>query len=227
MSPRVLRRSFSTAAAALMLTVSAAGCASKDEPPVITPKPEPSAGAPASDAGGDGSVASDGGGGAAAKPTDAAIDKSQLPPENRDLKAPDPKDYPGFYEESQDGQIAALHFYLDAMYYFEATGDDAPVRLVVNDSECSACMSARAKINERIKAGKYASERRVVVLEKDYVRAGDKEGPYLDVETPPGRVVTSDGVMEEIAGKHFAFAALMEWDGKNWKLLSIASEDQS
>lgn len=197
MSPRVLRRSFSTAAAALMLAFSAAGCASKDEPPVITPKPEPSAGSPASDAGDDGSVASDGGGGAAAKPTDAAIDKSQLPPENRDLKAPDPKDYPGFYEKTDEGAGAVLLYFVDAMHYYESTGDDSPLADVYDAEQCTGCRQVTKHVAEAIVDGTYSAPTEAQIQEHYVKHNKDRVLAYVEYGVPsrkflsgakPGRI---------------------------------------
>lgn len=224
MSPRVLRRSFSTAAAALMLAFSAAGCASKDEPPVITPKPRPSTSALASDGGGDGAAASDGGGDSSAQPTEAGVDKSKIPPENRDLKAPDPKDYPGFYEKTDEGADSALRFYLDSLYYAGATGDMTSFDLVTNEGKCSGCDKARAGLKDAQEKGSSVSP-----LSWKEVESGTRvlegiEYRFIVFDLAEGSVVTGPDAGQPVEGGRYISVANMDWNGKHWVIEDVTTK---
>ncbi|MDK7742931.1 DUF6318 family protein [Helcobacillus massiliensis] len=151
------------------------------------------------------------------------MDKSKLPPENRSLRAPDPKDYPGFYEETDEGEVATLHYFVDAMYYLEATGDPSAVNLVTDDSQCSACVEARDSAVEATSSGNYKSQRRAQILSTNYVRTDEEAGAYLEYTVTPGAVLTGDNAGQEIEGAQFATVSSATWSDGHWKLTAIAS----
>lgn len=224
MSPRFLRLSFSTAAAALILTVSAAGCAPKDEPPKITPKPQPSSSAAASDGGGDDTAAPASDGGGSEGSTNAAVDKSKLPPENRDLKAPDPKDYPGFYEKTDKGAEAAMQFFFDSYFYMAATGDSSAFESVIDESQCSVCARMRNGLAEEHSRRKFYTlpDFEVNSLEVRPDSAG--KAVVIEYKRTGVKVYDGDKTPRALKDEDVRAAVVFKWQDGRWAAVDYASE---
>lgn len=128
------RRLLSTAAVGALL-LGLAACGDPDEGSVTTAPPELGINGPSDDGGDRDTAPSDGGGEETEEPTAAAPD---IPP-------PDPADYAGMDENTEDGAIQALHYYIDVSMWAHQTGEDSML-LALQSKSCGGC----AVLNEEL-----------------------------------------------------------------------------
>ena len=138
------RRLLSAAAAGALL-LGLAACGDPTDGPVTTAPPSIDVAGP-SDDGGDTSP-SDGGGNETEEPTAQAPD---IPP-------PDPADFAGMDERTEDGAVQAFRYYIAVSMWAHQTGDETPLsELEAEDCEgCSFLNKDVAKIED---SGIYWSE---------------------------------------------------------------------
>lgn len=138
------RRLLSAAAAgALLLGLTA--CGEGEEGPVTTAPPEIGVNGP-SDGGGD-TDPSDGGGDQTEEPT---ADAPDIPP-------PDPADYAGMDENTEDGATQAFRYYIAMSMWAHQTGDDTELMSLQADS-CEGCPEFNAELPELQEIGEFWSE---------------------------------------------------------------------
>ncbi len=117
-------------------------------------------------------------------PSDAGGAHARIPDENKNLKVPDFKDYPGITENTDEGAEQTLRFYFDAMYYGYATGDTEPLESISNTDACETCSSAMKQIDASTSQGDFAIPGEVVVTDLAVVETtGDRQrGVYIEFE---------------------------------------------
>ncbi|QNN83236.1 hypothetical protein H3H54_06370 [Brachybacterium sp. Z12] len=138
------RRLLSAAAAGALL-LGLAACGDVEEGPVTTAPPEINVNGP-SDGGGDAGP-SDGGGEETDEATAAAPD---IPP-------PDPADYAGMDEKTEDGAIQAFRYYIAVSMWAHQTGEDSELLELQTDA-CEGCPGFNAELPKLQEQGLYWSE---------------------------------------------------------------------
>ena len=145
------RRLLSAAAAgALLLGLTA--CGEGEEGPVTTAPPEIGVNGP-SDGGGD-TDPSDGGGGQTEEPTAEAPD---IPP-------PDPADYAGMDENTEDGATQAFRYYIAMSMWAHQTGDDSTLLALQSDS-CGGCTALNEELPKLQATDTYWSAFEIIEVE--------------------------------------------------------------
>lgn len=140
----MLRRLLSaTAAGALLLGLAA--CSEPIDGPATAAPPSIDIAGP-SDGGGD-AEPSDGGGEPPDEPTAEAPD----------IPAPDPADFAGMDERSEDGAIQALRYYIAVSMWAHQTGNDSELIRLQNNS-CEGCPTFNAEIAKLQTLNSYWSE---------------------------------------------------------------------
>ncbi|WP_087483284.1 DUF6318 family protein [Brachybacterium massiliense] len=145
------RRLLSAAAAGALLLVLTA-CGEGEEGPVTTAPPEIGVNGP-SDGGGD-TDPSDGGGDQTEEPT---ADAPDIPP-------PDPADYAGMDENTEDGATQAFRYYIAMSMWAHQTGDDSMLMQLQSDS-CNGCGVLNEELPELKESGTYWSPFEVTSVE--------------------------------------------------------------
>lgn len=138
------RRLLSAAAAGTLL-LGLAACGEGEEGPVTTAPPEIGIDEP-SDGGGE-TDPSDGGGDTTEEPTAEAPD---IPP-------PDPADYAGMDENTEDGATQAFRYYIAVSMWAHQTGDDTELMSLQTDS-CEGCPGFNEELPKLQEQGEYWSE---------------------------------------------------------------------
>ncbi|GAA1322952.1 DUF6318 family protein [Brachybacterium rhamnosum] len=207
-----------SAAAALVLGLAACG---DDTGGTITDPPSTIA-TGASDDGG----TSDGGG--AGGSTGEASDDGGTTKAAPDIPAPDPADYPGMDEHTDEGAEQAFKFYIDSVFWGFETGDSAAIK-EMTAADCNSCTGVIDQIDDHGKAGEYWSH---VSLEAGELRSE----PYEDFEisviysfvasahTEPD--LDSDDT-EDVPKALYGTAGALNWQDDHWELgdVSITNED--
>lgn len=189
-----------SAAAACTLLLGLAACGDGGDGPVTTPPPSIDI-AGSSDGGGDG-AASDSGGDEAS------------PSAAPDVPAPDPADYPGMDENTEEGAVQAFRFYIATVYHAHSTGDSAPLANMYRET-CESCAELTEDIQELKRGGDLWSASTIVDAWSD-----PHESENFDVEVSYGFRLSTDGrsndggdgegptAMTAIAG--------MDWEDGRW-----------
>ena len=190
-----------SAAAACTLLLGLAACGEGGDGPVTTPPPSIDISGP-SDGGGDDGAASDGGG------DDASPNAAPAVP------APDPADYPGMDENTNEGAVQAFRFYIATVYQAHSTGDSAPLAGMSRET-CESCADLEQDIQELEQGGDLWPATTIVDAWSD-----PHESESFDVEVSYGFRLSTDGrsngggdseepaAMTAIAG--------MDWEDGRW-----------
>jgi len=190
-----------SAAAACTLLLGLAACGEGGDGPVTTPPPSIDISG-SSDGGGDDGAASDGGG------DDAS---SSAAPE---VPAPDPADYPGMDENTNEGAVQAFRFYIATVYQAHSTGDSAPLAGMYRET-CESCAGLEQDVQELEQGDDLWPATTIVDVWSD-----PYESESFDVEVSYGFRLSTDGrsngggdsedptAMTAIAG--------MDWEDGRW-----------
>ena len=149
-----MSRRLLSAAAATVLLLGLAACDGGKEGPVTTAPPSIDVDAP-SDGGGDTSP-SEGGG----TETETEDPTASAP----DIPAPDPADFAGMDEHTEDGAMQALRYYVAAYIWAHQTGDDTTLLTLQADS-CEGCKEFNSDLAELQKIDSYWSNFEVTDVE--------------------------------------------------------------
>lgn len=202
-----------SAAAALVLGLAACG---DDTGGTITDPPSTIATGASDDGGasdGGGTGASDGGGS-----TEAASD----------IPAPDPADYPGMDEHTDEGAEQAFKFYIDSVFWGFETGNSATIK-EMTAADCNSCNGVIDQIDEHGKAREYWSH---VTLETGELRSEPYEDfeisvIYSFVASAHTEPALDSNDTEDVPKALYGTAGALNWRDDHWELgdVSITNED--
>jgi hypothetical protein len=155
-----------------------------------------------SDGGGDDGAASDGGGDGAS------------PSAAREVPAPDPADYPGVDENTEEGAVQAFRFYVATVYQAHSTGDSSPLADMYRET-CESCAELEQDIQELKQGGNLWPTTTVVDVWSD-----PHESENFDVEVSYGfRLLADDRPGENGEGdESTAMTAIagLDWVDGRW-----------
>lgn len=206
------RRLLSAAAAgALLLGLTA--CGEGEEGPVTTAPPEIGINGP-SDGGGD-TDASDGGGDQTEEPT---ADAPDIPP-------PDPADYAGMDENTEDGATQAFRYYIAMSMWAHQTGDDSELMKLQTES-CEGCPQFNAELPKLQEQGEYWSEFAI-----SDVHTVSKESTNYDIEIGYAFTIPSHTRPDEKSGEPVEYNAVeylavggMTWTSSEWHVGGLKAD---
>lgn len=201
-----------SAAAALVLGLAACG---DDTGGTITDPPSTIATGTSDDGGasdGGGTGASDGGGSTEAAP---------------DIPAPDPADYPGMDEHTDEGAEQAFKYYFDTAFWGFQTGDVATLNSMTSDS-CESCLDLIADIKENDKNGNYWSK---VSIEEQTLSSKPSEKFEIDVTygVTLGEHTEPDPETGEDAATPVSAVAMsggLSWSDGGWQIGDMALQSE-
>ncbi|MDO5645862.1 MAG: DUF6318 family protein [Dermabacter sp.] len=206
------------AAAVAIAALGLTACSNDEEPekPAVETTAESNEKA-ASDSGGD--DASDGGeaGGFA------------MPPENEGLLPPDRANYPGIDSETDEGAEQTVRFFIDAVYYGNATGDTAPIESV-SASNCTLCLKAIDDIDTQ--TGIEGSFLVGYAVEPQMLTVAPPNQPgltsiYYAYREGDASRHSSDGRIDSYAGRAMHSAANLRLKDGRWEVVTIVWEEDS
>jgi|SRR5690606_28459435 len=190
-----------SAAAACTLLLGLAACGEGGDGPVTTPPPSIDISG-SSDGGGDDGAASDGGG------DDAS------PSAAPDVPAPDPADYPGMDENTNEGAVQAFRFYIATVYQAHSTGDSAPLAGMYRET-CESCAGLEQDVQELEQGDDLWPATTIVDVWSD-----PYESESFDVEVSYGFRLSTDGRSNGggDSGDPTAMTAIagMDWEDGRW-----------
>src|SRR5699024_10382855 len=198
------RRLLSAAAAGALL-LGRAACGDPTDGPVTTAPPSIDVAGP-SDDGGDTSP-SDGGGSETEEPTAQAPD---IPP-------PDPADFAGMDERTEDGAVQAFRYYIAVSMWARQTGHDSELMRLQADS-CEGCPKFNAEIDDLKTLDSYWGE-----FEVEDVQATPHESENFDYEigysfTIPEHTRPDPSTGEAVDYEPVEYTAVggMSWTPEGW-----------
>lgn len=207
-----------SAAAALVLGLAACG---DDTGGTITDPPSTIA-TGASDDGG----ASDGGGtgGSAGGASDDGGSTEAAP----DIPAPDPADYPGMDEETDEGAEQAFKYYIESIFWGFETGNSDPLKKIAA-SDCTPCNGTIGDIDKHGNLGLYWSK---TTLDQGELYTEPFEGfdtsvTYSFVASAHTEPDLDSGKSKEVPKAIYAATGGLNWKDDHWELadVSIHNED--
>lgn len=206
-----------SAAAALVLGLAACG---DDTGGTITDPPSTIA-TDASDDGG----ASDGGGTGGS--TGGASDDGGTTEAAPDIPAPDPADYPGMDEETDEGAEQAFKYYFDTAFWGFQTGDATTLKAMTSDS-CTSCKQLISDIEKNAESGSYWSQTSVEeqLLSSKPSETYDVDATYgatLGEHTEPDPETGED---EATPPSAVAMSGGLSWSDGGWKIGDMALESE-
>ena len=155
-----------------------------------------------SDGGGDDGAASDGGG------DDAS------PSAAPDVPAPDPADYPGMDENTEEGAVQAFRFYIATVYHAHSTGDSVALASMYRET-CDSCTELTEGIQELKQGGDLWPATTIVDAWSD-----PHESKNFDLEVSYGFMLSTDvrsdgdGAGEEPTA--MTAIAGLDWEDGRW-----------
>jgi predicted small lipoprotein YifL len=200
-----------SAAAACTLLLGLAACGEGSDGPVTTPPPEIDISAP-----------SDGGGGA--DPSDGGGDEAD-PSAAPDVPAPDPADYPGMDENTEEGAMQSLRYYVAVSMWAHQTGEDSTLK-ALEESDCEGCPGFNAELSDLQKLGKYWSHFTVtdVGITPHESKNFQYEVVYSFTVPEHTRPNENTGEAEEYDPVEYIVAAGMDWTSQGWKVGGLKGE---
>lgn len=151
-----------------------------------------------------------------------------VPEENKDLKAPVFKDYPGITSNSDQGAEQTLKFFFDAMYYAYATGDTAPLEKVFPDHGCETCADIKADISSKVAAGTFLIPAPVTIEDLAVVDTlpNGKTEVFIEFERPAFQEHHKDGTRESYPAKTIRGAAHVQKNASgSWSVMGVEWEN--
>jgi hypothetical protein len=200
------RRALSSLAVLALASGLMVGCSDKNDP-------SPSAG---SEANASAPVEQSDGGGASEEPT------------KPDVPKPDPKDYPGMDEHTQEGAEQAFRYFWALQLWGYETGDPGPLDALSLES-CDYCDSVIGDIEGMAKKGLYWSETRL-----EFSDPVTEDSDRYDYEV--GYVITLGAHEEDVFGNtkkrnvesvEYVGAGAMDWVGGKWGVAGVKMEKKS
>ena len=206
------RRLLSAAAAGALL-LGLAACGDPTDGPVTTAPPSIDVAGP-SDDGGDSSP-SDGGGSETTEPTAQAPD---IPP-------PDPADFAGMDEHTEEGAEQAFRYYIALSYWARQVGSTEELQ-TLTESSCAECAEIESEIRESREVGQYWSETQVEpygsqVYESDNY---DHEVGYIYIVGEHSEPRGDGDDKEEIERAYTAIGG-MSWVDNQWVVGGLSIEE--
>ena len=200
--------------AAAALVLGAAGCGPDEPEPRKTDLIDLSGDDP-SDGGGE--QPSDGGGG---EPSDGGGEE----PVNAapDIPAPDPADYSGMEENTEQGAMHALRYYMAVTYWAHQSGDAASLD-TLSDEECVTCSELVAEVGELKEGGQLweGGEVRDIELLSFDSESYDAEIGYAFSLGEHTEFSISEGGRVVVPETEMLAAAVMDWRGGGWVIRGL------
>ncbi|MGJ9424941.1 DUF6318 family protein [Nesterenkonia halotolerans] len=209
---------------AVVLVLSVSSCGGEDagaEPDGTSD--EPSAGETAPEGGSSGSEEPSGEGGAAEDPESSPTPvpaSSDGPAENW----PEPEIPEEIYEETEEGALAALRYWFEAINYLQLTGDYEPVD-AVSASDCETCNNKIAQFYDlyEVENGWYVADGASVEDEMVSEITSDSRAGILFDLVESGYTVYSEEAeaLGQVTGATYEAEATLGYDGEEWFVLQI------
>lgn len=208
-----------SAAAACAFVLGLAACGDGNGETVTTPPPSVDIDAP-SDGGGDGGQGSDGDD---AEPSDGGGDTGTTAAS--DIPAPDPADYPGMDENTEEGAIQAFRYYIATSMWAHQTGDDS-LFLAMQDPDCEGCPGFNEELPKLQEAGEYWSEFTVsdVQITPHDSTNFDYEIGYSFTISEHSRPDLEEGVRVDAPPIEYIAVGGMTWKDNEWILGGLNAE---
>ena len=199
-----------SAAAACTLLLGLVACG-EEEGAVSTPPPVIDIGGP-SDGGGD-AVASDGGG------------DEESPSEAPAVAAPNPADYPGMDEQTEEGAQQFTRYFFAMLIWGFQTGEHEQIEELY-DPGCTVCESNLQIVRELKQEGEYWSPVEVTdAVLRDLPVANDEFDKAVHYEARVSAHVQpafGDQAEANMPPTLFKFQAGLDWDGDGWIIKGAA-----
>jgi hypothetical protein len=205
------RRALSSLAVLALAAGLMVGCSDKDEP-------SPSAG---SEANASAPVEQSDGGGAGEESTKPNVPK------------PDPKDYPGMDEHTDEGAEQAFKYFMELALWGYQTGDSSEFKSLYVNETCDACVRTAHEIDETKENGTQWSpvdaETRL-----EFSDPVTEDSDRYDYEV--GYVITLGAHEEDVFGNtkkrnvesvEYVGAGAMDWVGGKWGVAGVKMEKKS
>lgn len=206
------RRLLSAAAAGALL-LGLAACGDGDGGPATTAPPEIGINGPG-DGGGEAGP-SDGGGAETEEPTAAAPD---IPP-------PDPADYAGMDENTEEGATQAFRYYIAVSMWAHQTGDDTEL-IELQTDECEGCPGFNAELPKLQEQGLYWSE--FIVSD---VHVGPHKSTNYDNEIGYAFTIPEHTRPDKVSGERVEYESIeylavggMTWDSTGWQVGGLKAD---
>lgn len=166
-----------------------------------------------SDGGGDDGAASDGGG------DDAS------PSAAPDVPAPDPADYPGMDENTEEGAIQAFRYYVAAAMWAHQTGDDS-LSSEMEVASCEGCPGFTEDVPKLRELKRYWSAFKVedVATTPHESENFQYEVGYSFTVPAHERPNMKTGELEEYDPVEYTLIGGMEWTQKGWMVGGLKGE---
>ena len=202
-----IRRSAAVLAAGALLALAACGGENPATRPVELKEPTWDIGSEPSDGGGK----SDGGG----EPTKAAPD---IPP-------PDPKDFPGMDQKTDEGAEQATRYYIQIMFWAQQTDGVDRFSQLFRDS-CENCASILEHAVRRRDAKRFWSKVETKIHECDQVYSSPTEKEFHCNITigPHSEASLDDGSTKNHGPLDMLIAVNMKWDHRGWLAAAYGSK---
>ncbi|UVY84041.1 DUF6318 family protein [Brachybacterium sp. NBEC-018] len=209
-----------SAAAALVLGLAACG---DDTGGTITDPPSTIATGASDDGGasdGGGTGASDGGGSTGGVSDDGG--STEAAP---DIPAPDPADYPGMDEETDEGAEQAFKYYVDVTIWGFQTGNTETLERSTSD-DCEGCQEIIGDIEAHKSAGRYWSsveteQLRLETIDFDGYNTAVNYGLSVSAHTEPNLETGKSTQRNETL---YSFAGGLNWVSDHWELADVSVE---
>ena len=204
------RLTAAVASAALVLVLAA--CVGSGTDPVTEPPPTVDIGGGPSDGGGE--ISSDGGG------DETAVAAPDVP-------EPDPADFPGMDEETQEGAEQALRFYWHSVVWGYQTGRTDNLESLSGDN-CETCQGHRSDIEEISKNGNFWVDVNLDELGTVSEPAGnfDVEVGYIFAIEEHEVLAESGQPSTEVPKQEYIVAAGMNWKDGAWVIDGLRQSER-
>ncbi len=201
-----------SAAAACTLLLGLAACGEGGDGPVTTPPPSIDISG-SSDGGGDDDAASDGGGDEAS------------PSAASDVPAPDPADYPGMDENTEEGATQAFRYYVAVSMWAHQTGDETLTKGMEIGS-CEGCPGFTEDVPKLQDLGRYWSAFKVedVATTPHASENFEYEIAYSFTIPAHERPNMGTGEPEDYDPVEYSLIGGMAWTSQGWKVGGLKGE---
>ncbi|MBB5833173.1 DUF6318 family protein [Brachybacterium aquaticum] len=209
-----------SAAAACAFVLGLAACGDGSDDPVTSAPPSIDIDAP-SDGGGDASPSS---GGDDAEPSDGGGNEDTTAAS--DIPAPDPADYPGMDENTEEGAIQASRYFLASMLWGYQTGETDELASLFEKS-CKTCQANLENIEELSDIGEYWSETRVTyedIVPSDPDETYEAIIGYSATISPHTEPDGKTGSRIEVPENYYQMGFGLNWSEGRWVISGLSIE---
>lgn len=138
------------------------------------------------------------------------------------MAAPDPKDFPGMDEKTEDGAKQAYRYFIRTYLYMRVTGDSAPLEAMATD-DCEWCTEVVANVKKDGPPWKSFKVSDVAYA----IKADDLSRPTLYYEfdvSATWRENQGDEISSGRSAEEIRSTSALVWRDGTWRVDSMASE---